>query len=141
MGLPDSFRQVRGYVFNQNGEVLIVQAVDKTWGIVGGTKERNETPLDTFSREVTEEANVTIHCPEYLGAVEVNAAEGAVYFQLRYAALLKEENQFEVNPNDMIARRWIPVCEISNYIPWTARSPIYAEEIKAALAAYKKLSS
>jgi 8-oxo-dGTP pyrophosphatase MutT (NUDIX family) len=131
--------QVRGYIFDTEGKVLIVESRGEHWTTVGGHPEGNETPVETFKREVMEEACVEIENETFLGFIEVIPENGDThYFQLRYAALLKKKLPFEAR-FETTACKFVLPDEISKYIPWTGKSPVFAEEMKAALAVYKKI--
>lgn len=137
--LPKSnITQVRGYIFNQEGKILIVESRHDHWTTIGGNPEGNEMTLETFKREVMEEGCVETKSEQAIGYIEVVTESGQSYFQVRYAALLKSELPFDAK-FETTARKFVTPDEIHEYIPWTKKSPVFAEEIKTALATYSKI--
>lgn len=131
--LPRS--QARGYIFNEAGEVLIVQVNEKFWSTVGGHAEGNETPQETFEREVTEEVCVEIDCVTPLGMIEVLSQDGqTLAHQARFAARAVKVLPF-VQRSETTQQKFVKPAELAAYIPWTADGKVFAEEMKAALAA------
>jgi len=131
--------QVRGYIFNSSGEILIVEVAGKHWSTVGGSVESfDKTPLDAFRREVAEETYVEIENEIILGYIEVILPGGATHHQARYAAKLKRELAFEPK-HETTARKWVLPANISFYIPWTKGNPVFDAEIEAALIFYGKV--
>lgn len=111
----EKYKQVSGYVFNENNELLIVKNGD-TWTIPGGHPELYEYTIGTLIREVTEEACVNINRIKYLGAVEVVENE-ETYYQLRYVARAKEVLEF-VKEWETSERKFVKCGDLKQYIKW-----------------------
>lgn len=108
--------QVSGYVFDDEGKLLIVHNDEtNTWTIPGGHLEPNETREETLTRELMEEACVTLKDINYLGAVEV--VENETYYQTRYTAHINEvlpfKQEWEINE-----RKFVTIDELPKYITW-----------------------
>lgn len=112
----EKYTQVSGYVFNEKNQLLIVKN-GKTWTIPGGHPEIGETTIQTLTRELMEEACVTLKDINYLGAVEV-VEKGEIYYQLRYTAKLDEikpfKEEWEINE-----REFIDLKDLNKYISWS----------------------
>ena len=120
-------KQVSGYIFNADNELLIVKVGDH-WTIPGGTPEGDETPLETLTRELREEACVTIKAPNLIGHVHVEPENQSIapYFQLRYASNIGEMKGFSAD-FEASARLFIPCEKVSGYITWHDSSVFQAE--------------
>ena len=122
------YTQVSGYVFNDQGELLIVRN-DKTWTIPGGHPEIGETILETLNRELMEEACLTLKDINYLGAVEV-VENGETYYQLRFTAkvdtLLDFNEEWEISE-----RKFVPLNDLTTYIKW-AKGIAFSAQIQSA---------
>jgi len=60
---PTNYVGVMAAVFNDNGQVLLVEHVfrpDYPWGLPGGWIERGESPAGALQRELEEELNLTV---------------------------------------------------------------------------------
>lgn len=123
--------QVSAYVFNQNGQLLIVRN-ENTWTIPGGHPEANETPMQTLNREVMEETCCTVKNAKYLGAVEV-IENGETYYQLRYFANVDEILPFK-QEWEICERLFVNLEDLPNYIKWCN-----GQTFKAQLDSARKL--
>ncbi len=122
--------QVKGYLFNNNNELLIVK-VGNNWHIPGGHPEKGETYTDTLNREILEEANIKVKNPEFIGYVKVVPQhDEEIHYQLRYTAdidtIYKFDEKFETSE-----RKFVKIAELKNYIKWFD-SVIFQAELKAA---------
>lgn len=108
--------QVSAYVFNENNQLLIVKN-GKTWTIPGGHPELGESYLETLSRELMEEACVTLKCVNYLGAVEV-VENDETYYQLRFTAKVDQILPFK-QEWEICERKFINLEDLPNYITWS----------------------
>jgi ADP-ribose pyrophosphatase YjhB (NUDIX family) len=116
--------QVYGVCFDQNGKILVIHEPGKEWNIPGGKPEKNERPIDTLSREISEEASVIIGKSEMIGYFKV-IAPGIANYQLRFACLIKEVNDLRVdqatgfmNERKFVAPElFFDVVEIEDYRP------------------------
>lgn len=116
-------KQIYGILFNEKGEILIVNTVGN-WQLPGGTPEKNETWEETLIREVKEEASAEIEKITPLGYQIVcelkNNIKGSEFSQLRFAAKIKKLNKMAIDPatNKVPERKFIAVSEFSKYCPW-----------------------
>lgn len=112
----EKYTQVSGYIFNEENQLLIVKN-GKTWTIPGGHPEVGENYIETLTREIMEEACITIKDIKYLGAVEV-IENDEKYYQLRYVAkinkILPLKEEWEINE-----RKFIDLGDLNKYITWS----------------------
>lgn len=115
--------QVYGIVFNENGEILIAKKTfEKSWILPGGSPEGNETPEETLTRELIEEADVEGEIIR-LGVQKVedriNPNQQLIY-QARCIVLLKKLLPQTPDPDngEMWDRQFVPSEEINTYIFW-----------------------
>lgn len=130
----ETYKQVSGYIFNEEDELLIVKT-GKDWTIPGGHPEQGETPLDTLKREVMEEACTTVKQIEYLGAVEV-IENDETYYQLRYTAkvdtVLPFKREWETSE-----RTFVKLENLHDYITWS-NGITFVEQINSAKKYWNK---
>lgn len=124
--------QVVGYCIDGTGKILIIKN-KRGWGFPGGHPEPEETSIDTLSREVREEACVTIREPKLIGYMEVKdpkneSVEGKHYIQLRYLAKIETVNEFK-KEFETSERDFVDVNSLSQYISWI-NSPTGAGQMK-----------
>ena len=120
--------QVSGYVFNDKAQLLIVRN-ENTWTIPGGHPENTEVPLETLSRELMEEACVTLKNIKYLGAVEV-VENGETYYQLRYTAKVNEILPFK-QEWEISERAFVDLEDLPKYIKWS-KGITFSAQIESA---------
>ncbi len=126
--------QVSGYVFNDEGKLLIVHNKEtNTWTIPGGHLEPNETREETLKRELMEEACVTLKDINYLGAVEV--VEDETYYQTRYTAHINEALPFK-EEWEIDERKFVTIDELPKYITW-ANGVTFRAQINSTLDFWK----
>lgn len=119
------YYQVYGIVFNEKGEILLIQENGK-WKIPGGTPETGESDIDTLKRELVEEADITVSKLLALGAQKVdypnnpNTIEGDLYFQLRYVGLIDELLPSTPDPATGLVnqRMFVPAEKVTEYVKW-----------------------
>jgi 8-oxo-dGTP pyrophosphatase MutT (NUDIX family) len=117
--------QVYGIIFNDIGEILLIQEKGK-WKIPGGTPEGNETAKETLRRELMEEADVTIKKLVPIGVQRVDypnnpkTSEGDMYYQYRYVCFLDEFLEGTPDPDTGITnpRMFVPAESVTNYVDW-----------------------
>lgn len=130
----EEYRQVSGYIFNEKGQILIVK--NDAWVFPGGHPEKGETQLETLTREIMEEACVTVKDIHYVGAVEV-VENGETYYQLRYTAKLDEILPF-VKEWETSERAFIDMEELLKYVPW-AKGTTCQEQLKSVKKVWANL--
>lgn len=119
------FYQVYGIVFNNKGEILLIEEKGK-WKIPGGTPEKGETDVETMKRELIEEADIAVSKVLPLGGQRVdypnnpNREEGDLYYQLRYVCLLDELLPQTPDPVTGIVnpRMFVPAEKVTEYVKW-----------------------
>lgn len=122
--------QVSGYVFDNEGKLLIVHNKEtNTWTIPGGHLEKGETREETLKRELMEEACVTLKDINYLGAVEV--VENETYYQTRYTAHINKVLEFK-EEWEIDERKFVTIKDLPNYITW-ANGVTFKAQIDSAL--------
>jgi|WetSurMetagenome_2_1015567.scaffolds.fasta_scaffold33805_1 8-oxo-dGTP pyrophosphatase MutT (NUDIX family) len=132
------FYQVYGIIFNNKGEILLIQEKSK-WKIPGGTPEKGETDIETMKRELIEEADVKVSKVLPLGAQRVDypnnpkKEEGDLYFQLRYVCLADELLPQTPDPDTGIVnpRMFVPAEKVTEYVKWgNTGNAMFADAIK-----------
>ena len=129
----EKYTQVRGYIFNDKNELLIVKN-GKTWTIPGGHPEPNESQLETLEREIMEEACITIKDIRYIGAVEV-VENGQTYYQLRYTAKVSDILPFK-NEWETSERLFVSLEKLNEYISWS-NGITFSQQIESAKKVWK----
>ncbi len=58
---PNAFYRVsvKGFIYDDNGNVLVVEEKGDKWSLPGGGMDHGETPLDALKRELVEELGIT----------------------------------------------------------------------------------
>lgn len=132
----DIYTQVSAYVFNDEGEMLIVKNEGaNTWTIPGGHPEAGETKLETLAREMMEEACCTLKDINYLGALNI-VEPGRDYYQLRYTAHVDKLKPF-VQEMEISERLFVKLEELKKYITW-ADGIAFNAQVKSAIEFWKK---
>ncbi|MFI5046465.1 MAG: NUDIX domain-containing protein [Acidimicrobiia bacterium] len=65
----DECTRAHGLCVTEDGMVVVVQGADGRWELPGGGREPEETIVDTFAREVAEEACASVTAVAYAGAL------------------------------------------------------------------------
>ena len=120
------FSQCYAVVFNEKGEILIINAGQ--WIIPGGTPENQETAQQTLERELIEEADVKVNEIELLGAQKVEFLDshnpvyeqGDVFYQLRFVCMLKKLLPQTPDPDNgkVYERKFVNAKDVTNYVKW-----------------------
>ena len=128
--------QVSGYVLNENNELLIVKN-GNTWTIPGGHPENNESYLETLTREIMEEACITLKDKIYLGAVEV-VENDEIYYQIRFVAkvdkILPFKQEWEISE-----RKFVKLEDLHQYITWS-NGITFSSQIKSVKKFYNLIN-
>ena len=122
-----------GFCLNEKNEICIVWEKEKgEWNLPGGGKEENETPLETFIREVQEETQCEPLNISYFHAVYaklfddiMQEVEGAPpQYGFRFICRLESILEFvpRKNETEIDERKFVPLDELPHYIPWLADS-------------------
>lgn len=112
--------QAYAICYNDAGEVLILdQKEDGTWTLPGGTVEPGENTVQTLTREVMEEADITITDINLLGIQEVKS-DKPTHYQTRYVAKIKELFPQTIDPakGRIHERKFVPASQINDYLKW-----------------------
>jgi ADP-ribose pyrophosphatase YjhB (NUDIX family) len=131
---PENFENLNwsgsnGFCFDETGKVCVVWEENKGyWTLPGGGREGNETPEETFTREVKEEAQCDAGNIKYFHCVyakcfdekglEVKVPENQICY--RYICDLKNIQEFVPNKNghEIDERKFVSLEELPNYLPW-----------------------
>ncbi len=131
--------QAYGVCFNDEGEILILdQKGDEEWTLPGGTVEPGETPKETLTREVMEEADVTLTDILVLGVQRVDdpsntGPKGKSHYQARFVARIDQILPQTVDPAEgrVHQRKFVPNTQINQYIKWgSTGKAIFADALK-----------
>lgn len=117
--------QIYGICFNEKGEVLVIEEKGKI-KIPGGTPEKGENAIQTLTRELIEEADLTFKKAIPLGVQKVeypnnpNTAEGDLYYQYRFICLVDELLPQTPDSDTGITnpRKFISQKEVLEQIKW-----------------------
>lgn len=121
-----------GFCFDSEGNVCIVWEEEKKfWTLPGGGKEKDESPQETFEREVREETQSEAVAITYFHAVyakcfdennnEIPVKENAIVF--RYICRLEHISPFQPIQNntrvtEIDERRFVSLEEVPDYLTW-----------------------
>lgn len=128
-------RQVYGFVFNSDGQILVLED-DGKFNLPGGKPENGETFAKTLIREVAEEVQISIFPPEYLGYQLVAGDDG--FAQVRLIALIDQIRPQEMDPSTgrLYKRLWVPPTHSNNLLKWSESGD---QQIASAVQAGSKL--
>jgi len=137
--------QVTGICFTNNGDVMIISNKPGKWGLPGGKPENSETFKETLRREVKEEACIELGKVLPIAFLEIhfpqnpNKEEGELFYQARYATLIKNINKMTIDPatKTLFKRKFIKLKDFTQYIRW----PEAQDLIELASAALNILKS
>ena len=92
----------------------------KSWGLIGGRIEKDETFEQTLRREVQEESNMKIISFKPIGYQKViNLKDQSFIYQLRYACIVEPLGSFESDPAGTITEiKLIDPKEYKKYFDW-----------------------
>ncbi len=128
-----------GFCFNEKGEVAIVWETEKNyWTLPGGGKENNETPVETFVREVREETqcDIEIESIKYFHTVIAEEVNKDKKVGFRFICKLKNIEEFIPNKitNNFISeideRKFVSLEDLPKYITWLGDTENGREELE-----------
>ncbi len=123
-------RQVSGVCFSGPGEIVLVSETGNEWNLPGGHPEAGETPPETLTREVAEEACAEVLACRLIGWQRVDDPRELSYLQLRYVAQV-QLHKFQPT-HEIGHRRLVSPQDFLSALSW-GRSPIAAELLRVAL--------
>ena len=113
-----------GFCFDDNGRVAIVYEKEKGyWCLPGGGKEAGETPVETFLREVREEAQAEVNM-DTLKYFHCVYGKGESILGFRFICKLKNIEEFIPNKivnnfvSEIVEIKFVTLEELPNYITW-----------------------
>ena len=125
-------RQVSGVCFIPVGEIVLVSETGNEWNLPGGHPEAGETPPETLTREVTEEACAEVLACRLIGWQRVDDPREPAYLQLRYVVQVRLR---EFRPaHEVRHRRLVSPHDFLSTLSW-GHSPIAAELLRVTLEA------
>jgi len=110
-------RQVYGFVFNLNGQILLLED-EGIFNLPGGKPENGESMLETLIREAAEEIQITITSPEYLGYQLITTGEE--FAQVRLIALVDQilPPKPDLSTGRKYLRLWVPPKQTNKLLNW-----------------------
>ena len=92
-----------GVCFCEDKIVIGYNGKKDTWGLIGGTIEKDESFEETFAREIQEESNMEVLAKLPVGYQKmIDTRDGSFVYQLRYVAIVKPFGPFVSDPADSV---------------------------------------
>lgn len=130
--------QVYGVIFSPDGRVLLIDDGGR-FSLIGGHPEEYDMGIaETLRREVSEEANVGIFAPVFVGYQEVDEENGkAPYAQVRMTAMIDKVGESRPDPDNgkTYGRLLAPPTRAAELLGW---GEIAHKQIGAALEIAKR---
>jgi 8-oxo-dGTP pyrophosphatase MutT (NUDIX family) len=139
LGQPWMTAGVIGAIFNETGQVLIVEHVyhpKYPWGFPGGWMNRGEDPEDTVRREVLEETGLRIQPIKPL--LIMRTPYLARHLDIAYLCQVGPEAGVIQLSAELLSYRWIDPAELAQAIPMTR---FHERAVQAAVAEYAALEA
>ncbi len=117
----DRITQSYAVAFHGDKIVIVHNGIKNTWGLVGGTIEKGETPEQTLIREVREESNMKVLKFTPIGYQKVWREDTPenYFFQLRFCAMVEPHGLFVSDPDGTIDRiAEINPADHKKYFDW-----------------------
>jgi len=135
----EKITQSYGVCFYNNKMVVGYRGKKNTWGLIGGTIEKGESPEDTLKREIIEESNTKVVAYKPIGYQEIKIPDGPSIYQLRYCCLVEPIGEFIADPDSSITKIvFIDPLEYKKYFDW---GEIGERIIQRALEIKKELTA
>ncbi|HEX4662073.1 MAG TPA: NUDIX domain-containing protein [Candidatus Saccharimonadales bacterium] len=134
----DKVTSVSAIVFTTDGQIVAVRLRHRGIDIPGGHVEKYETtPLETLTREVMEEAHMTIRSPQLIEVIHSDFHDSDSYMLL-YAALVDTLHEFK-QTDEMSYERVMLGKEdfLAAYTSWDRQ--LFARSIDKGWAVMQKL--
>lgn len=91
--------------FTADGKIVIVNTAKRGWDLPGGHVEPHENnPVETLSRELMEEAGVTVAQPVLVEVIESDFFDDKKSYMLIYSVLIRDMFDFKAT-NEISERR------------------------------------
>lgn len=119
-------RQVYGFVFNPDGQILLLEDMG-IFNLPGGKPENGESMSETLIREAAEEIQIKISFPGYLGYQLITTGEE--FAQVRLFALIDQILQSKPDPSTgrKYLRLWVPPKQSNALLNWGASGDLQIE--------------
>lgn len=112
-------RQIYGVCFLGNKIVIARSAGKGTWGLPGGTIERNETIEQALKREIIEETNTEVIKWLPIGYQKVIHPNGSFIYQLRCVCFVEKIGDFVSDPAGHVSEiKLINPLDYKKYFDW-----------------------
>jgi 8-oxo-dGTP pyrophosphatase MutT (NUDIX family) len=133
-----NIRQVYGFIFNEQNEVLMVAHDDGIWNLAGGYLEKGETPMDALVRECYEEAAAIVDpedCISFFVQKAYKKVEGEWVLdelQARYIIKKAKFDKFISDPdrdNPIVQHKFFPVSALKEFLKWGKTTDFVMENL------------
>ncbi len=115
---PAKTKQAYGVCFYDDKIVIVLNGKKNTWGLVGGTIEKDESYEDCLIREIKEESNMNVLKYKSIGYQAVYV-DNKVSYQLRYFCTVEPYGDFIADPDGEITEiKSINPEDYKQYFDW-----------------------
>lgn len=110
--VTDDFEGAGFVFFTPDKKILMLQKHNKKWSLVGGHREKRETPLQTAQRETKEEIGF-LPKGEIVDFIKYKRTETNTW---GFSFLMRVKDPFHVSlSNEHIDFKWISIDNLGNY--------------------------
>lgn len=122
-----NIKQVYGFIFNKNNEILLVAHNDMVWSVPGGHTEANESPLETLIRECYEETGAIVdpkYCTPFFLQKAYKKIDGVWKFdevQVRYIVKNAKFEKFISDPDQedpILYQKFFSISSLKEFLKW-----------------------